>query len=188
MEKHQYFIEKILKEKNLLDFMEQNNIDKPQELKEYFIESFGYLEYPDDFKDERKKLDLILKDIQESDMMYKNVIRSGTKQKVIDSENNKGFTIIRTYQTITCYDFNDKKHEIEINLGEEEKAPVPPYHTEYIQELILNDNVKWYDIMTLGISYLFRDTKYFKEYKINYYRINGEEIQGEKIFSRTFWK
>ena len=61
MEKHQYFIEKILKEKILIDFMEQNSIDKPKELKEYFIESFGYLIYPDIYKDERKKLDLIIK-------------------------------------------------------------------------------------------------------------------------------
>lgn len=54
--------------------------------------------------------------------MYKKVIRSGPKQKVIDSQKNKGFTIIRTYQTIKCFDFNDKEYEIEINLGEEEKS------------------------------------------------------------------
>ena len=172
MEKHQYFINKILKSDILIDFMKQNNIDNPKEIKECFIESFGYFEYPDIYTDERKKLDEILKDIEESDMMYKNVVRFDIKQKIIDSEKNKGFHIIK----------------IEINLGEEEKAPIPPCRWETILELEKNDSVKCYDIMTFGISYLIRDIKLFKEYKINYYIINREENQGEKIFTRTFWK
>ena len=79
------------------------------------IELLGYLKYPDIYKDERKKLDIIVKDIQESDMLYKNVIRSSQKQKEIVSQKNKGFTIIRIYQNIKCYNYNDKKYEKEIN-------------------------------------------------------------------------
>lgn len=115
MEKTSIFYWKNFEKKNLLDFMEQNKIDNPKELKEYFIELLGYLEYPDIYKDERKKLDIILKDIQESDMMYKNVIRSNKKQKVIDIQKNKGFTIIIIYQNIKCYNYNDKEYEKEIN-------------------------------------------------------------------------
>ena len=132
--------------------------------------------------DERKKLDEILKDIKESDMMYKNGVRSDIKQKIIDSEKNKGFHIIRTYQSVTCYDYNNIKYEIEINLDEEEKAPVSPYRWETILELEKTDSVKWYDIMIFRISYLIKNTKLFREYKINDYKINGEEIQREKIF------
>ena len=69
MEKHQYFINKILKTDILIDFMKQNNINYPKEINECFIESFGYFEYPDIYADERKKLDEILKDIKESDIM-----------------------------------------------------------------------------------------------------------------------
>lgn len=81
----------------------------------FHIELLGYLKYPDIYKDERKKLDIIVKDIQESDMLYKNVIRSSQKQKEIVSQKNKGFTIIRIYQNIKCYNYNDKKYEKEIN-------------------------------------------------------------------------
>ena len=48
-------------------------------------------------------------------MIYKNVIGSSQKQKVIDRQKNKGFTIIRTYQNIKCYNYNDKEYEKEIN-------------------------------------------------------------------------
>ena len=48
-------------------------------------------------------------------MLYKNVIRSSQKQKEIVSQKNKGFTIIRIYQNIKCYNYNDKKYEKEIN-------------------------------------------------------------------------
>lgn len=38
--------------------------------------------------------------------------------------------------------------------------------------------IRYYNIRN---SYLFRDTKFFKEYKIN-----GEKIQGEKYFQEPF--
>lgn len=194
LKNHQPFCEKIIEQPRLLEYMKKNNIDIPKKIKEYFIDSKLYLEYPEEFDFIRKDLDSILTDIEESKMMYKNIITGEEKTKLIDSKINiKGFYLERKYRITTCIDFNDKETKIEEIISEEEKAPCEPFETKKLVELVYEDDVKWYDILSLGIVRLLRDTKFFKEYKINYYKIKDKkgkerEVEGEKLYCRSFWK
>ena len=56
----------------------------------------------------------------------------------------------------------------------------------FIEEIIEEKDIAWYDIITLELARIIRDTKYIKQYKINTYKINGKEIKGEKLFANKY--
>lgn len=78
-------------------------------------------------------------------------------------------------------------------MEEKQISPIPPYKTEYKIDLIETKDIKWYDIISLGLSWVIRDTKLYHEYEINYYMINNENggkysIKGEELFIKEFWR
>ena len=178
---------KIREQKELMDYMTNHSIDIPNKIEEYFVESKGYLEFPDEYSEVGTELDKILKDIRSSNPMYDDVKVSGKKDKIVENTDNKEILKIITYRTITLYD-KKEKYEIEEILYEEEKTSSAPIKTEYIEEIIEEKDIAWYDIITLGLARIIRDTKYIKQYKINTYKINGKEIKGEKLFVKKYWK
>lgn len=181
-------INRIKENKIIMDYMKSHNIDEPTEIQEeYFVESFCYLESPEDYPEVRVELDKILQDISSSNPMYDRVTKSPKKEKIIVNDKQKEIMKIVTYRIITLYD-KDEKYEIEEILSEEEKASSPPIKTDYFEEILEEKDIEWYDIITFGISRIFRNTKYIKQYKINTYKINGKEIQGEKIVVQKYWK
>lgn len=181
-EPHETFLDKILQCNNLLEIMGKKNINKPTKLKEYFICSKKikkYTELADEFN-------LIKNDIRESRLMFKNVIISNILEKSRESQKNKGFYIVKKFRTITCIDFDDKETSIEEIIEEKEVAPkdCTIVKTEEESEFMEKDELRWYDIVSLGIARAIRNTKKYKVYDVNHYQVGDKIIKGERTFNR----
>ena len=186
IEGHENFLEKILECQNLLNIMNQKNINLPTTLKEYFVCSKKikkYQEVADEFN-------LIKNDILNSKLMFKEVIVSKILENSRESKKNKGFYIIKKFRTITCIDFDNTKTSIEEIIEEKEVAPkdCKIIKTEEESEFIENDSVKWYDVISLGISWAIRNTKKYKVYKVHTYQVGDKEIKGDRIYDRIEFK
>lgn len=185
-EGHENFLDKILECQNLLNIMGQKNINLPTTLKEYFVCSKKikkYQEVADEFN-------LIKNDILHSELMFKEVIVSKILENSRESKKNKGFYIIKKFRTITCIDFDNTKTSIEEIIEEKEVAPkdCKIIKTEEESEFIENDSVKWYDVISLGISWAIRNTKKYKVYKVHTYQVGDKEIKGDRIYDRIEFK
>lgn len=185
-EGHENFLDKILECQNLLNIMDQKNINLPTTLKEYFVCSKKikkYQEVADEFN-------LIKNDILHSKLMFKEVIVSKILENSRESKKNKGFYIIKKFRTITCIDFDNTKTSIEEIIEEKEVAPkdCKIIKTEEESEFIENDSVKWYDVISLGISWAIRNTKKYKVYKVHTYQVGDKEIKGDRIYDRIEFK
>jgi len=184
--------EKIETNEILVKYMKRYHINSPKEIKEYFLEPALFMEEPDEYKSMGKDLEDILNRIKESYMMYKNIEVGEIEKTVIDSK-IKGFFIEKHTRKIICTDYDDKKYEIVKLLKEKEIAPCKPVRTETKKVLIESKDVEWYDILSLGISWLIRDTKFYEEYEINYYKLENEKgekytVKGQELFVREYWK
>ena len=151
-------------------------------MKEYFICSKKikkYTELADEFN-------LIKNDIRESRLMFKNVIISNILEKSRESQKNKGFYIVKKFRTITCIDFDDKETSIEEIIEEKEVAPkdCTIVKTEEESEFMEKDELRWYDIVSLGIARAIRNTKKYKVYDVNHYQVGDKIIKGERTFNR----
>lgn len=186
IEGHENFLDKILECQNLLNIMNQKNINLPTTLKEYFVCSKKikkYQEVADEFN-------LIKNDILNSKLMFKEVIVSKILENSRESKKNKGFYIIKKFRTITCIDFDNTKTSLEEIIEEKEVAPkdCKIIKTEEESEFIENDSVKWYDVISLGISWAIRNTKKYKVYKVHIYQVGDKEIKGDRIYDRIEFK
>lgn len=186
IEGHENFLDKILECQNLLNIMDQKNINLPTTLKEYFVCSKKikkYQEVADEFN-------LIKNDILHSKLMFKEVIVSKILENSRESKKNKGFYIIKKFRTITCIDFDNTKTSIEEIIEEKEVVPkdCKIIKTEEESEFIENDSVKWYDVISLGISWAIRNTKKYKVYKVHTYQVGDKEIKGDRIYDRIEFK
>ena len=186
IEGHENFLDKILECQNLLNIMNQKNINLPTTLKEYFVFSKKikkYQEVADEFN-------LIKNDILNSKLMFKEVIVSKILENSRESKKNKGFYIIKKFRTITCIDFDNTKTSIEEIIEEKEVAPkdCKIIKTEEESEFIENDSVKWYDVISLGISWAIRNTKTYKVYKVHTSQVGDKEIKGDRIYDRIEFK
>lgn len=184
MEEHpnEKFLTKILECQNLLDIMRKKNINVPSNLKEYYICSKKikkYTEIADIFN-------LIKEDIRSSILMFKNVEISPILERSKESKKNKGFYIVTKYKTITCTDYDDTKSIIEEIIEEKEVVPTECkiIETEEVSEKIGTDEVRWYDIVSLGIARAIRNTDKYQVYKINTYQVGDKKIKGDKIKDR----
>lgn len=188
-EPHEKFWDKILECNKLMETMKSKNIyipDKNYELKEYYICSKKIKKY-DDIKE---TFNQIKDEIKKSQMMFKQVIISDIQEKSWESKKNKGFYIIRKFKTITCIDFNDVKAEFEEFIEEKEVAPkeCTVVDTKEEEEFIENDEVRWYDVLSLGILRAIRNTKKYRVYKINIYQVGDKRIEGDKVEDRIIFK
>lgn len=183
---YQPMVEKIKEDKELMNYMKEHEINEPEKIQEYFVESFGYLELPDEYSEERKTLDHILNDIKSSYMMYDEVKVGENKEKVVQTK-IEGILKKVTYRTISLRD-GENKYEVEEIISEHEEGKFKPIRIDYIDELIEEKDIEWYDILTLGIARFIRETKRYKRYMVNTYNINDQEIKGEKLFDKYYWK
>ena len=185
-EGHENFLDKILECQNLLNIMYQKNINPPTKLKEYFVCSKKIKKY----QEIANEFNLIKEDILNSELMFKEVIVSNILENSKESEKNEGFYIIKKFRTITCIDFDDTKTFLEEIIEEKEVAPkdCKIIKTEEESEFIENDSVRWYDVLSLGISWAIRDTKKYRVYKVHTYQVGDKEIKGDRIYDRIVFK
>ena len=48
-----------------------------------------------------------------------------------------------------------------------------------------NDDIKWYDVVSLGIIRTIWNTEKYHIYKVHIYKVGDKEIRGEEIFDRV---
>ena len=180
--KHENFCNKIIECEYLLNAMKKKNINRPIELKEYFVCSKKVKKY----KELQEIFNTIKEEIKSSPLMFKKVEKSDILERSIESQKNKGFYIVTKYKIITCTDFDDKKTQFEMILEEKEVAPTSckVNKTEEESEFMEKDEVRWYDVATLGIARIIRDTKKYQVYKVNYYQVGDKEVKGERTYDR----
>jgi len=179
------FKEKVLKNKNLVEFMNEKKIELPTSLKEFFIDSVTGINIPE-IENEFNK---IKNKIYKTEFMFPSVKRGIVETNIIPSK-NKGFFKIEKYQIVTITDFDNKVRKLKQLLEEREEKPsnADIVKTETLKILDHEDEVKWYDILSIGISWLIRKTKLYKIYEVTTYRICGQEVEGEKIFKKNVWE
>ena len=180
--KHENFFNQIMKSDYLLNVMKEKNINKPKELKEYFVCSKKVKKY----KELQEIFNTIKGEIKSSPLMFKKVETSGIFERLIKSQVNKGFYKVTKYRIITCIDFDDKKTQFEEILEEKEFAltDCKIIRTEEEFEYIEKDEVRWYDVATLGIARKIRNRKKYEVYKVNYYQVGNKVVKGERTKDR----
>jgi hypothetical protein len=181
------FVYKIIECNNLMKKIKELGIHEPTDIKEYFVDCKRNVNATI-FQNEFNK---IKDDIKNSPLMFKNVIEV-QKERSRESTKNKGFYIVTKYLDITYIDFHDVKTKGEAILEEKEVAPANCEEIKgkekEIQEEDGSDDVRWYDVASLGLTWMIRDTKRYKVYKIKVYKVGDKEVEGEKTFDRVIYK
>lgn len=161
------FLDKLKQCTNLLDFMKSKNIDCPNEVKEFFIDS----KKKDKFPSIKQGFDDIIENIQNTPMMFKTIREL---KHVRDSKDgvSKEIRIIFEYDPIECTDFKGNVNIIKKNYKEKtEVIELKPkllncYTTSRYRG---EKSVQWYDIFSFGISWAARKTKIYDIYEIKTY-------------------
>lgn len=181
----QTFYDKIKSNKNIMEFMKNKKIILPSKLEEFYIDSVT----GKNIEIIEKSFKLIKEIIYKTEYMFPEVKRGQISNEVIPSK-NKGFFIVKTFQIVQITDYDNIKRTFKQKLAEEERKPsnAELKRTEVIKEFDHEDEVQWYDIISIGISWLLRKTKIYKIYEKNYYEICGQEVEGEKIFKKKIWE
>jgi len=184
-EKYQSFSDKVNECNNLTDYMKIQKIQSPIEIKEFFVECDGYNE----ITGMNETFDEIRENIYNSSKMFKKIEKSAIMKRTKESDKNKGFYIITHYYNITFYDFNGNILKLEEITKIEEQAPCNSNFKEtktIVKKSI--DDVRWYDFLSLGISWVMRNTVKYTYYKQNIYEIGDTIITGDLIYNRTEYK
>ena len=142
--------------------MKEKKIEFPNEIKEYFIESRYYKK----FIEMNETLNAIKLDILNSEKMFYKIEKSDNFTITEESKENKGFFIVTKYYNIIFTDFNGKKIEKKkvVSVHEESPSNANFIETKVIEEFVRYDDIRQYDIISLGISYWIRDTKIYRLY------------------------
>jgi hypothetical protein len=181
----QFFIDKIDKCRNLKDFMAEKKIKFPAHIKEYFIDTKQYN------KDEKMKeiFTQIKEDILKNELMFKKVERSGIKESVKKSS-KKDTYIVKKYRVITCTDFNGQKKEINETIDEYEEAlsESNQIRTKTKKKFIEKDHIRFYDVLSLSLTWWFRSKYLFRIYESGIHKIGNEEIVGEEKYTEDIWE
>ena len=119
--------------------------------------------------------------------MFKKVEKSVIKYEIIN-QNDKD--ILNKSQTMTYIHFNGDK-VIKNILNETEK--IPSYncifkYSELKEEFEEEDSVKFYDILSFGISWAARKKRKYNIYKRNIYEINYRNQYGPWHYKYSEWK
>ena len=183
-EPHEKYVDKILNCKNLTEFMKSKDIDIPQDIKEYYVDSIKYKKYPEI----NNTLNIIKEDILLSKPMFKNVEKSPILESTRESEKNKGFYIVKKYIEIIYTDFNGKKIYKQKIINEEEIAPkdCPIIKVEEKVEFE-GFNLKFSDLIYIVSPNLLLTKNFFKYnvYTINYYEVGDIIVKGDMIYKET---
>lgn len=187
---HQPFLDKVLENELLMAYMDENKIDKPIKIDEFFVDSV----VSKDSKEVQKEFSDINTIIIESDPMF-NSVEKGPIIKDIKGPNSNRIITVTKRQNIK-YTYYDKKKKENIVISFDKivsQNEIPPegakiINSEKIYEFNRKDDVKWYDIMTIGISWLIRDTSLYDVYTVNTYEIEGTYFKGDRIWEKYVWK
>ena len=179
----QYFVQKINKCKNLKDFMFEKKIKIPDKITEYFIDTkFSK-------KEMQKKFIQIKKDIISKELMFKKIER-GEIEKEVEESNKKNIYIVKEFRRIICTDFKDQTKEIKEYLSErkEELSDSNLIRTDVTDKFIKTDYVRWYDVLTLSLTWWFRTKELYEVYEQKVHKIGNKEIKEEKEHTKDIWK
>ena len=177
------FSDKVNDCQKLKNFMNVNNINYPKSIKEYFVESKFYKE----IEGMGNILNEIKISIAEGKKMFKKVEKSVIKYEIINQNDED---ILKKSQTMTYIHFNGDK-VIKNILNETEK--IPSYncifkYSELKEEFEKEDSVKFYDILSFGISWAARKKRKYNIYKRNIYEINYRNQYGPWHYKYSEWK
>jgi hypothetical protein len=182
----QFFFDKINKCPNIKDYMDKKGIKTPNNITEYFIDTKQY-------KKNAKMKEIfnnIKKDISNNELMFKKVERSEILKSVEKSQNNDNKYIVKSYRIIKCTDFNDQTKKITENIDEKEVglSEANKIKTEIKKKYIKTDHIRWYDVVSLSITWWFR-TKYLYEiHEIDVHKIESKEIKGKTKHTHDEWE
>ena len=182
----QFFFDKIKKCPNIKDYMDKKGIKIPNNITEYFIDTKQY-------KKNAKMKEIfnnIKKDISNNELMFKKVERSEILKSVEKSQNNDNKYIVKSYRIIKCTDFNDQTKKITENIDEKEVglSEANKIKTEIKKKYIKTDHIRWYDVVSLSITWWFR-TKYLYEiHETDVHKIESKEIKGKTKHTHDEWE
>lgn len=182
----QFFFDKIKKCPNIKDYMDKKGIKIPNNITEYFIDTKQY-------KKNAKMKEIfnnIKKDISNNELMFKKVERSEILKSVEKSQNNDNKYIVKSYRIIKCTDFNDQTKKITENIDEKEVglSETNKIKTEIKKKYIKTDHIRWYDVVSLSITWWFR-TKYLYEiHETDVHKIESKEIKGKTKHTHDEWE
>ena len=157
------FLDKLKQCTNLLDFMKSKNIDCPNEVKEFFIDS----KKKDKFPSIKQGFDNIIKNIQNTPMMFKT-IRELKHVRDYKDGISKEIRIIFEYDPIECTDFKGnvniikKNYKEKTEVKEEYKQKILKLRDTPKEKYLGSIDVKWYDILSFGISWALRPTERYR--------------------------
>ena len=132
----------------------------------------------------------IKKDISSNELMFKKVERRQILKSVEKSPNNNNKYIVKSYRIIKCTDFNGQTKKITENIDEKEVglSEANKIKTEIKKKYIKTDHIRWYDVVSLSITWWFR-TKYLYEiYETDVHKIESKEIKGKTKHTHDEWE
>jgi hypothetical protein len=182
----QFFFDKIKKCPNIKDYMDKKGIKIPNNITEYFIDTKQY-------KKNAKMKEIfnnIKKDISNNELMFKKVERTEILKSVEKSQNNNNKYIVKSYRIIKCTDFNGQTKKITENIDEKEVglSEANKIKTEIKKKYIKTDHIRWYDVVSLSITWWFR-TKYLYEiHETDVHKIESKEIKGKTKHTHDEWE
>ena len=182
----QFFVDKINKCSNLKDYMIKKGIKLPNNITEYFVDSKQYKK-----KEKMKEIFTNIKnDISSNELMFKKVERSQILKSVEKSPNNNNKYIVKSYRIIKCTDFNDQTKNITENIDEKEVglSEANKIETEIKKKYIKTDHIRWYDIVSLSITWWFRTKYLFEIHETDFHKIEDKRIEGETKHTHDEWE
>jgi hypothetical protein len=157
------FLDKLKQCTNLLDFMKSKNIDCPNEVKEFFIDS----KKKDKFPSIKQGFDDIIENIQNTPMMFKT-IRELKHVRDYKDGISKEIRIIFEYDPIECTDFKGnvkiikKNYKEKTEVKEEYKQKIVKLRDTPKEKYLGSIDAEWYDILSFGISWALRPTERYR--------------------------
>ena len=183
--KKELFLDKIINCRNIREFMEKKNINSPQQIKEYFIDTEHNKKNPEMIE----KFDEIKNDISNHQLMFKDVVQSEIYTKVEKTLRDDTF-IVKELRNITCTDFKDRQKVIYEVISEKEErlSELNKIKTETEKIYLKADDFQWYDYSTITISYWLRTKYYYKIDKYDYHTIGNVIIKHQQKPTEYIWE
>lgn len=121
--------------------------------------------------------------------MFKKVERSEVESETEES-NKKNIYIVKTFRRIKCTDFKNQTKEIKEYLSErnEKLSDSNKIRTDVSERYKMTDHVRWYDILSISITWWFRTKYLYEVHEQKVHKIGNKEIKGEKEYTKDIWK
>ena len=161
------FLDKLKNCDNLKNYMKDKGINFPSKIDEFFIDS----KRKNQIKKIKDEFEKILENIKNTKMMFKSITKEPRKKEKKPGKAEETI-IIMEYIPIVCIDFQE--HKTIIKSEYKERVEVKPEYKDQVikindepkEEYIGEDDVEFYDILTLGITWIFRPTSKYRVYDL----------------------